>query len=380
MLTKEFLYKASSQEHLKELKSLYSKIPENYIKPNLIKSLAYFFIDISIISILFYFGYYALSTNNVFLTIIYTILQGSYFWSLFMIGHDCGHESFSSNKFINNLFGYISHSFLLVPFYSWKLSHHKHHSFHNNIDKDESHVAIPVKLLKNLIQKIENKGLLFKFYFIVFNIFAMLGLLFPFYLFDNNIFKNDGESHYDPKASIFKGSEKHIVLSTFLNLLILASLIFLMFLTSVKTILILYFIPWLIFNFWLYFVTYLQHMNNETFWFYQKDWTFLKGAFQTVDYDYGRFLGPVINFMHHNIQRYHVVHHLHFRIPHYNLKKVHEILLPEYKEVYNLKQNPLKNYVEIKLKQNFLFVKDQEENMKEYSLISAKKIEPFLKD
>ena len=52
---------------------------------------------------------------------------GTMFWAIFVLGHDCGHGSFSAYSWVNDIVGTILHSFILVPFYSWKLSHRAHH-------------------------------------------------------------------------------------------------------------------------------------------------------------------------------------------------------------------------------------------------------------
>ena len=59
------------------------------------------------------------------------------FWALFVLGHDCGHGSFSRHAGVNGLVGHVLHSFLLVPYHCWRLSHRKHHKNTGNLDKDE---------------------------------------------------------------------------------------------------------------------------------------------------------------------------------------------------------------------------------------------------
>ncbi|CAB4063340.1 FAD3 [Lepeophtheirus salmonis] len=89
----------------------------------------------------------------------YWILQGTIFAGIFCLGHDCGHGSFSNNGILNDTVGNILHTFILAPYYPWKLSHRVHHKNTNNIDKDE--VFYPIRenqdnprkkdsLLKNL--------------------------------------------------------------------------------------------------------------------------------------------------------------------------------------------------------------------------------------
>lgn len=69
---------------------------------------------------------------------IYWFCQGTMFWALFVIGHDCGHGSFSPYRWLNSLVGHISHTLILVPYHGWRISHRRHHANTGNIDHDES--------------------------------------------------------------------------------------------------------------------------------------------------------------------------------------------------------------------------------------------------
>ncbi len=60
------------------------------------------------------------------------------FWALFVLGHDCGHGSFSSSRRLNDAVGHALHSFILVPYHGWRLSHKKHHGNHGHVENDES--------------------------------------------------------------------------------------------------------------------------------------------------------------------------------------------------------------------------------------------------
>lgn len=52
------------------------------------------------------------------------------FWALFVVGHDCGHQSFSSNRKLNDFVGNIVHASILVPYHGWRISHRTHHANH----------------------------------------------------------------------------------------------------------------------------------------------------------------------------------------------------------------------------------------------------------
>lgn len=80
---------------------------------------------------------------QIFITPGYWLLQGTFFTALFVVGHDCGHDSFSNCGLLNDTIGTLTHSFLWAPYYPWKLSHKHHHKNNNNIDKDE--VFYPIR-------------------------------------------------------------------------------------------------------------------------------------------------------------------------------------------------------------------------------------------
>lgn len=69
---------------------------------------------------------------------LYWLAQGTMFWALFVVGHDCGHQSFSASQKLNNLIGNIVHSTILVPYHGWRISHRKHHTNHGHVENDES--------------------------------------------------------------------------------------------------------------------------------------------------------------------------------------------------------------------------------------------------
>lgn len=78
------------------------------------------------------------------------------------------------------------------------------------------------------------------------------------------------------------------------------------------------FMPWLVLSFWLFMVTYLQHHSDDGVLYTDDTWSFTRGAFQTVDRDYGKW----INRMSHHMMDGHVVHHLFFtKVPHYRLEE-----------------------------------------------------------
>ena len=67
---------------------------------------------------------------------VYCFLQGLFGTGLWVIAHECGHQSFSTSKVINDATGWVLHSCLLVPYFSWKISHGKHHKSTGHMERD----------------------------------------------------------------------------------------------------------------------------------------------------------------------------------------------------------------------------------------------------
>ena len=67
---------------------------------------------------------------------VYTFVQGLFGTGVWVLAHECGHQAFSPSKIVNDTVGWICHSALLVPYFSWKISHGKHHKATGNLDKD----------------------------------------------------------------------------------------------------------------------------------------------------------------------------------------------------------------------------------------------------
>jgi acyl-lipid omega-3 desaturase len=163
------------------LKDVRAAIPDHCFEPSTGRSLSYFFLDIGIIAGLITI---AASLDSWLFFPIFWFAQGTMFWALFVVGHDCGHGSFSKYKWLNNLIGHLSHSPILVPFHGWRISHRTHHANTGNIDTDES--WYPVTESKYAEMRFWEK--LMRFYLPL--------LAYPLYLFRRSPGKQG--SHFSP--------------------------------------------------------------------------------------------------------------------------------------------------------------------------------------
>mmetsp|Transcript_14533 Transcript_14533/g.42570 ORF Transcript_14533/g.42570 Transcript_14533/m.42570 type:complete len:347 (+) Transcript_14533:207-1247(+) len=70
----------------------------------------------------------------------YSAVTGTVAMGLWVLAHECGHGAFSKDKKLQDAIGYILHSALLVPYYSWQRSHAVHHQYTNHMELGETHV------------------------------------------------------------------------------------------------------------------------------------------------------------------------------------------------------------------------------------------------
>merc|ERR1719329_1438155 len=84
--------------------------------------------------------------------------------------------------------------------------------------------------------------------------------------------------------------------------------------------------PYLVMNSWLVTYTWLQHTDPAVPHYDDKDWSFVRGCFATVDRPYP----ALADLLHHRIGTTHVVHHLFPAMPHYNAVEATAILRERY--------------------------------------------------
>ena len=98
-----------------------------------------------------------------------------------------------------------------------------------------------------------------------------------------------------------------------------------------------YFGPLLVVNCWLVVYTWLHHTDSDVPHLSNTEFSFMKGAFLSIDRPYGK----ILNFLHHNIGSSHVVHHVCPTIPHYHAKKATVLIKKAFKKVYLFNPDPI---------------------------------------
>lgn len=127
------------------LKTIKDAIPEHCFKRNLFKSLGYLATDLLKIAV---FGYLATFISSPVLAHLpawspyvlwpmYWLVQGTVMTGVWVLAHECGHQSFSESELANNIVGTICHSLLLVPYHPWRITHGRHHNNTGSCENDE---------------------------------------------------------------------------------------------------------------------------------------------------------------------------------------------------------------------------------------------------
>lgn len=128
-------------DKLYSMKDIHDAIPKHCFERNSLLSFGYMMRDFAMVfSLMWLAATFIPEIEHNYLRraswLAYSFLQGCFFTGLWELAHECGHGALSPKKWVNNSMGMLMHSFLLVPYHSWRFTHSTHHKTTNNIDKD----------------------------------------------------------------------------------------------------------------------------------------------------------------------------------------------------------------------------------------------------
>lgn len=281
------------------------------------------------------------------LWVLYGMGCGTIAMGCWVLAHECGHNAFHPNRRIEGTVGFLLHSALLVPYYSWARSHSVHHAHCNHLEQGETHV--PPRATSPLGQTTEQlKTKLDPTLFGIISLFNHLVIGWQLYLllgstggedygFPTSHFWN-GNPFSNGKRSLFPKAFRTLMVRSNLGCLAMVTfLIIAAFQSSPLRVLCVYGLPYLIINIWLTTYTWLQHTDETIPHFSNQTWSWVKGALQTVDRPYG----PLLNLLHHGIGSTHVCHHVNSAIPHYNAWRGTALLRQRFPELVRYDPTPI---------------------------------------
>jgi omega-6 fatty acid desaturase (delta-12 desaturase) len=223
---------------------------------------------------------------------------------------------------------------LLVPYFSWKISHAKHHLRTGNMSADE--VFVP-RHVETAVQS--DHPLMHTAPMRLFMIVFMLTLGWPAYLVANVTAHPTADfvSHFWPYCSLFSQKERNLVLLSDAGLLAWGLVLYkLCCMTSLSWMICVYGVPMIVVNACLVGITALQHTHKDVPHYDASTWNWLRGALTTVDRNYGPW-----NIVFHHIGDTHVAHHLFHTMPHYHAQEATEAVKKVLGEYYLYDSTPI---------------------------------------
>ncbi|KAJ5791111.1 uncharacterized protein N7518_008122 [Penicillium psychrosexuale] len=340
---------AEQQTDIPSLQSLKDAIPKECFESSLTTSLLYLARDSIYCAALIYAALHIHLLPSLPMRIVawavYGFFQGCVGTGLWILAHECGHGAFSKHQGINDFIGWATHSFLMVPYFSWKITHARHHRYTGHMEKDTVFVPwteddlaskrnVSVEQLKHLAEEtpIVSFVQLIGHQLLGWQMYLILNVTAGTKSGPDGSEKVKFESHYNPSSAIFTAAQWKLIAYSDIGLLIMGSIVWYTgTIIGAWNVFFLYVVPYLWVHHWLIAITYLQHTHPEVAHYTAEAWTYTKGALATID----RTTGFIGRHFFHEIIDYHVVHHLFSRIPFYNAEKATKAIQPMLGENYH---------------------------------------------
>lgn len=232
------------------------------------------------------------------------LLNGVWLVRVFLIQHDCGHQSFFANRQVNDWVGRVAGILTLTPYDVWRKTHSIHHAHAGNLDRrgigDVMTLTIEEYRSRSWFGRLKYR--LYRHPIVMFG-------LGPAYLFLID---------YRLPLGLMTAGWRYWASSMGTNLMLAAVLAILFYFGGWQVIVFIY-LPTVIvaatIGVWLFFV---QHQFEETYWGREPDWQVHDAAL--LGSSHYRLPQP-LRWLTANIGIHHV-HHLYSRIPFYRLSEI----------------------------------------------------------
>ncbi len=278
------------------------EIISKYNRPDLRKSIWQIINSVFPYLILWVLMIYSLHISY-WITLGLSVVAAGFLVRIFIIFHDCGHQSFFRSKKLNNMVGIILGMFTFTPYYKWHHSHRLHHETVGNLDS-RGYGDVWTLTVTEYLNLPKMKRFYYKLYrnpFLMFGIGSFLSMTVFSRFTTKKMDKKDRRSIRFTNLILFiivLGMSLLIGLKAFL--LIQLPVIFIGAASGV----------------WLF---YLQHQYEDVIWCNKGEWDYKKMALEGSSF---YKLPRILQWFTGNIG-FHHIHHLSPRIPSYNLPKCH---------------------------------------------------------
>ncbi|KAI4601367.1 hypothetical protein KJ359_012559 [Pestalotiopsis sp. 9143b] len=337
-----------------DVNTIRKAIPAYCFQPSVVRSLGYVARDLTLAAGL---GYAALTyipqIENFYARAAawaaYGFAQGLVGTGIWILAHECGHGAFSLHRRLNSFVGWVLHSLLMVPFFSWKFSHARHHMYTGHMEKDMAFVPATKENYERKIASLSWLGslgidaemfdetpIVNLVKLLAHQLFAWQGYLLFNISAGPKSLQREGSwfrlSHFEPTSGVFRPQEALYIFFSDVGLALVGTAVYQLGKHyGAWTAFLLYVVPYMWVHHWLIAITYLHHNHEDVKHFDAEGWTFVKGALATIDRD----MGWIDRHLFHGIIGTHVVHHLFSRIPFYYAEDATEAIKPMLGDLYH---------------------------------------------
>ncbi|WP_174615117.1 fatty acid desaturase [Virgibacillus ihumii] len=257
--------------------------------------------------LLWFLAYQSLSVS-IWLTLALAVVASGFVIRIFIIFHDCTHQSFFKNKKANRIVGTITGIITLFAFEKWKRSHAIHHATSSNLDKRGTG-DVWVMTVDEYAEASFWGRLAYRLYR---NPLIMFGLG-PLYLFLlSNRFNRKGAKPKERWNTYLINASIAVIYAALIWVIgwqaFLIIQLPILFISGSLGI-------------WLFYV---QHQFEDSYFENESEWDFVKAAVDGSSY---YKLPKVMQWMTGSIG-FHHVHHLSPRVPNYKLEEAHDSTPP----------------------------------------------------
>lgn len=243
---------------------------------------------------------------SIWLTIGLAIVNAFFLVRIFIIQHDCGHQSFTSSRRANNIIGSACSFLTFLPFKYWAKNHNYHHGHNGILGPHRDLGDINTLTVKEFSELSRAQQIKYK----IFRSAPVLFLIGPLtYIFYNNRFPII-------RMKGWEVANRALLWNNFFLIVIHATLI--------------YFLGWQAFTrvhfpiiaafgtiaIWFFYV---QHQHEYTYKAWKDQWNYLQASIQGSSY---YKLPRIFHWLSGNIG-YHHIHHLNSLVPNYELARCH---------------------------------------------------------
>jgi acyl-lipid omega-6 desaturase (Delta-12 desaturase) len=290
------------EERLPSMAEL-NRLLSSYQKSNTRRSVIQLITSLVPYAALWVLMYFSLSISYL-LTLALSVLAAGFLVRIFIMFHDCGHNSFFANTKLNKAVGFWLGALVFTPSEQWWKAHAIHHATSGNLDKRGTG-DVMTWTLEEFVESGWEKQLGYRFFRHPLVMFG-LGPLFTFVLASRL-----------PLPVYGKRETQSVI---FTNLAIIGFATIISLLIGFKAYIMIQLpVIWLagFFGIWMF---YIQHQFENNYWERNEKWNYVASALLGASF---YKLPKVLDWFTGSIG-YHHIHHLSPRIPNYNLAPAHD--------------------------------------------------------